>query len=88
MNVDSQTFCFPKQYIGFTRIRYHSRTKFYQKISLSDFEFLINVLGPTIGKIDTNLRMAIPVQNRVALTLPFLAIGDSWISIQYLFKIS
>jgi hypothetical protein len=41
-----------------------------------------------ISKKDTAFRKAISVQERLALTLRFLASGDSYVTPQYLFKVS
>lgn len=39
-------------------------------------------------KKDTNMRKAVPIQERLAITLRFLASGDSYTSLGYLFKVS
>jgi hypothetical protein len=45
-------------------------------------------LEKKISKKDTAFKKAISVQERLALTLHFLASGDSYVSLQYLFQIS
>jgi flagellin-specific chaperone FliS len=44
--------------------------------------------GEKILKRDTSFKKAISVQESLALILHFLASGDLYISLQYLFKIS
>lgn len=57
------------------------------RMSSEDFEFILTKIGPKI-KQDTNMRKAIPIQERLAVTLRFLATSDSFVSLEYLFRIS
>lgn len=57
-------------------------------MSMSAFEKLATILGLQITKRDTYLRETIPINERLAVTLRFLATGDSYASLMYLFKIS
>ncbi|CAK1602623.1 unnamed protein product [Parnassius mnemosyne] len=57
-------------------------------MSLEDFEYLLNKVSPVIMKRDTQLREAIPARVRLAVTLRFLASGDNYESLHFLFKIS
>jgi hypothetical protein len=57
-------------------------------MSPSEFEFLINLIGEKISKNDTAFSKAISIQERLTVTPRFLASGDSYVSLLYLFKIS
>jgi hypothetical protein len=53
----------------------------------TDFEYLLQKTGPRISKEDTDWRECIPAKIRLAVTLRFLATGDSYRS-HFLLKIS
>lgn len=60
----------------------------FLRMTSTDFEYLITSIGPRIARKDTSFRDAIPVQERLAITLRFLATGDSYRSLSYLFKVA
>jgi hypothetical protein len=61
--------------------------KNFTRMSKSELEFLLNAIGPRITKRDTNMRSAIPITTRFAITLRFVATGDSYRTLMYLFKV-
>ncbi|CAI6375695.1 unnamed protein product [Macrosiphum euphorbiae] len=60
----------------------------FARMSQEDFEHLVSLLTPIIAKQTTHFREPIPVNERLAVTLRFLATGESYTSLQYVFKIS
>lgn len=60
----------------------------FTRMSLQEFENLCSLLSGKINKCDTNYREAITLRERVLITLRFLASGDSYTSLQYLFRVS
>lgn len=51
------------------------------------FDYLLMLVKPLIEKQDTHLRKSISASDRLALTLRYLATGDSFNSLRYLFRI-
>ncbi|VVC87288.1 unnamed protein product [Leptidea sinapis] len=60
----------------------------FVQMSCTDFEYLLQKISPMVSKQDTTWREAVPTKIRLALTLRFLATGDDYRSLNYLFKIS
>jgi hypothetical protein len=59
--------------------------KNFTRMSPTEFECLIHLIGKRISNKDTTFRKAISVQERLALTLRFLANGDSYVSLYHPF---
>lgn len=60
----------------------------FTRMSTDDFELLLTMVKPLIEKRNTNFRCAISARERLIVTLRYLATGDSYTSLQYLFRIS
>ncbi|KAF9417933.1 hypothetical protein HW555_005078, partial [Spodoptera exigua] len=61
--------------------------KKFTRMSKADFEYLLNKVSPLIAKQDTQLRKAVPAKI-LAITLRYLASGDDFESLHFLFKVS
>ena len=59
----------------------------YLRMSPGRFEHLLQLTGHKLSKKDTRFRKAIPAAERLALTLRFLASGDSQKSLSFAFRI-
>lgn len=62
--------------------------QFRKFISVADFECLVHKITPYIERKDTNFRTSIPARLRFAVTLHYLLTGDSYSSLQLIYKIS
>ena len=60
----------------------------FTRMTARDFELLLQLIGPSIKKQDINIRKAIPINTRLAVTLRFLSTGDSYQTLMYIFRIS
>lgn len=47
------------------------------KISVEDFDYLLELVSPIISKNDTNFRRAVSPSKRLAVTLRYLATGEN-----------
>ncbi|XP_050295129.1 uncharacterized protein LOC126735220 [Anthonomus grandis grandis] len=61
--------------------------KNFLRMSAKDFDFLLGLVKEKIYKKDTKMRQAIRPEERLSLTLRFLATGDSYHSLMYLYRI-
>lgn len=59
----------------------------FLRMSHEDFEYILEMVKPLIEKNNTQLRESILAGERLALTLHFLSTGQSFASLQYLFRI-
>lgn len=59
----------------------------FLRMSFADFEYLLELVKPLIEKKDTHLRRAIPAGERLALTPHYLATGQNFHSLQYVFRL-
>ncbi|CAH1989260.1 unnamed protein product [Acanthoscelides obtectus] len=61
--------------------------KNFLRMSAADFKYLLDKIKFAIEEQNTHMRNAIPAAERLAITLRFLATGDSYHSLMYLFRI-
>uniref|UniRef100_A0A667WYG0 DDE Tnp4 domain-containing protein n=1 Tax=Myripristis murdjan TaxID=586833 RepID=A0A667WYG0_9TELE len=57
------------------------------RMTAEEFEFVLSKVAPLITKTHTKLRRAITAKERLALTLRFLATGESFSSLSFQFRI-
>lgn len=62
--------------------------KNFTRMTRNDFDLLCSLIEPRVKKVDTVFREALTVRERLAITLRFLSTGDSYTSLQYLFRVS
>ncbi|XP_062704016.1 uncharacterized protein LOC134286423, partial [Aedes albopictus] len=59
----------------------------FLRMTAKEFDYLLKLVTPYIEKQDTYMRKSISPGERLALTLRYLATGESFSSLQYLFRI-
>ena len=59
----------------------------FLRMDSNSFEMLLNAVAPLIVHEDTTMRPAIPPGERLAVTLRFLATGESYESLKFLYRI-
>ncbi|KOB64883.1 Uncharacterized protein OBRU01_24218 [Operophtera brumata] len=73
----------------FSGTRCSSRSKYHQpRMAPEDFDHLLSLTSEKIRKSSTNFRDSIPAYDKLAVTLRFLATGDSYESLMYFTKMS
>ena len=59
----------------------------FLRMDTKDFQELLRKVTPLIQRQDTNMREAISSSERLSITLRYLATGDSYHSLEYLYRI-
>ncbi|XP_069813762.1 uncharacterized protein [Dendropsophus ebraccatus] len=67
--------------------RYPDKFKNYCRISVQQFDDLLRLVGPELTFEDTNMRRAICAEERLLITLRFLATGESFASLHFQFRV-
>jgi len=62
--------------------------KNFTRMSKTNFYTLLGIVEPMIAKQNTRFRESVPAEMKLAITLRYLATGDSFMSLTYLFKVS
>nr|CAI5832944.1 unnamed protein product [Callosobruchus analis] len=62
--------------------------KTFCRVSPSDFDTILNLVGPKIAKKGITFRKSVIIIERLAITLRYLASGDSFTSLSFSFKVS
>jgi hypothetical protein len=62
--------------------------KNFTRMSKTNFYTLLGIVEPKITKQNTRFRESVPAEMKLAITLRYLATGDSFMSLMYLFKVS
>ena len=63
------------------------RFKKFIRVSPEMFDNIVRRVGPRIERKNTNFRPAIPVEQRVAIALRFVATGDCYQQLEYHFRV-
>ena len=73
------------------RLHHWSRSvgSFYNFFRLDQqlFELLLEKISPLVAKCDTHLRKSVPPRDRLAVTLRYLATGNSMSDLHYTFRL-
>lgn len=59
----------------------------FLRMTIAQFDNLLALVSPHISKKDTMMRKSISAKDRLIVTLRFLATGDNFRSLEYLFRI-
>lgn len=60
----------------------------FLRMSRENFDVLLGLVSPIIQKQDTVMRESISASDRLMVTLRYLAVGDSFKSLSFMFRIS